>query len=179
MSKKFLPEALCVRTFAHAGAVLAVSDPLVQYPRLANECSTPPTDRLVVWSARGELRTSETRAEEVWLHLEAQAHVPLTCQRCLTPAEVPLQVTRAFRFVADEATAEAEDDGAEEDLLAISAAFDLRALVEDELLMELPLVPRHSVCPVAVPTQAGEGELVTEKPNPFAVLAGLQARKLN
>ena len=31
----------------------------------------------------------------------------MTCQRCLTTVELPLQVDRWFRFVADEATAEA------------------------------------------------------------------------
>jgi len=54
---------------------------------------------------------------------------------------VNLLVDRDFRFVPDEATAMAEDDEAEEDLLVLSGEFDLLALVEDELLMDLPLVP--------------------------------------
>jgi uncharacterized metal-binding protein YceD (DUF177 family) len=71
----------------------------------------------------------------------------MECQRCLTPVDVPLAVERSFRFVADEATAEALDDESEEDLLALSREFDLRELIEDELLMALPVVPRHDECP--------------------------------
>ncbi len=45
---------------------------------------------------------------------------------------------RSFRFVADEATAEALDEECDEDLLALSREFDLRELIEDELLMACP-----------------------------------------
>jgi uncharacterized protein len=62
----------------------------------------------------------------------------MECQRCLTPVDVPLDVERSFRFVADEATAEALDDECDEDLLALSREFDLRELIEDELLMACP-----------------------------------------
>ena len=37
--------------------------------------------------------------------------------------DVPVKVSRSFRFVADEATAAAEDDQAEEDLLALIARY--------------------------------------------------------
>ncbi len=86
-------------------------------------------------------------AAEIWLHLRADAVLPLTCQRCLGPVEVALAVDRSFRFVADEELAAAEDELAEEDVLALSRSFDLVELVEDELLMEMPLAPRHEVCP--------------------------------
>ena len=42
--------------------------------------------------------------------LAVRATFPMTCQRCLAPVDVPLEVDREFRFVADEATAEALDD---------------------------------------------------------------------
>lgn len=168
-----------MRTLAQAGASLAASDPLQKYERLADECVAGSHDRVVQWDAQGELVSSEGEAEAVWLHLTAAARVSLICQRCLTPVDVDLHVQRAFRFVSDEATAEAEDDEAEEDVLVISTTFDLYGLVEDELLMELPLVPRHAECPVTMPTQAGADEVPVENPNPFAVLATLQTRKLN
>ncbi|HQS64567.1 MAG TPA: YceD family protein, partial [Acidovorax defluvii] len=99
------------------------------------------------------------------------------CQRCLTPVDVPLAVERSFRFVADEATAEALDDESEEDLLALSREFDLRELIEDELLMALPVVPRHDECPSAVPLASSDDDFEAasaEKPNPFAALASLR-----
>ncbi len=90
-----------------------------------------------------------------------------------------LSVDRAFRFVADEATAMAEDDEAEEDLLVLGPAFDALALIEDELLMALPLVPRHPACPQPLSGPEGLAEPPPElaRPNPFAVLSGLKLDK--
>jgi uncharacterized protein len=56
-------------------------------------------------------------------------------------------------------------------------------VLEDELLMALPLVPMHEECPVAPRLQAGDlrdsdatGE-PGENPNPFAALAQLKTKK--
>jgi uncharacterized protein len=94
--------------------------------------------------------------------------------------DVPLSVDREFRFVADEATAEALDEGSEEDLLALSREFNLRELIEDELLMDLPVVPRHDECPTQVKLASSDEdfeEANAGKPNPFAALAGLRQGK--
>ena len=104
----------------------------------------------------------------------------MVCQRCLLPVDVPLLVERSFRFVADEATAEALDDEVEEDLLALSRDFDLHALIEDELLMALPVVPRHEECPTPVTLASSDEDFAqasAEKPNPFAALASLRVEK--
>jgi uncharacterized protein len=134
----------------------------------------------VAWQADGELRGAEqAAASSVWLHLQAQATVPLTCQRCLGPVQTPLMVDRWFRFVATEALAEAQDDDAEEDLLALEPRPDLMAVLEDELLMALPLVPMHEVCPQTLPSSAGtlpeasDSEL-TRRENPFQALSKLK-----
>jgi uncharacterized protein len=102
--------------------------------------------------------------------------LPLICQRCLGPVDVPLVIERAFRFVETEAQAEQEDDASPEDLLVLSRDFDLAALMEDEVLMELPVVPRHEVCPVPVKLAVADANFdeSAPKPNPFAVLAGLK-----
>ena len=86
---------------------------------------------------------------------------------------------RWFRFVANEAAAEAEDDDCEEDLLALEPRPNLHELLEDELLMELPLVPMHEVCPVLVVMQAadpgvGHADDEPQRRPPFAELARLK-----
>ncbi|MBD9531874.1 MULTISPECIES: YceD family protein [Comamonas] len=177
MSKDFSPDHLDVKAFAQAGATLTGSDPLSRYTRLAQDAEGPVDGLQVDWRAEGELRAESGGASHLWLHLTVEAGLPLTCQRCLQLDRMPLQVDRSFRFVADEATAEALDDEAEEDLLALSRDFDLRALIEDELLMALPLVPRHEVCPQELPMQSSDADFEQaseEKPNPFAVLQGLR-----
>lgn len=174
------PDRLDARAFAQAGARLEADEPLSAFERLHAEAAlddgAPGT---VQWQANGEMRPSATGgAPAVWLHLEAHTQVPLTCQRCLGVVETPLSVDRWFRFVADEATAEAEDDDSEEDLLALEPRPSLHDVLEDELLMELPLVPMHDVCPVSVPLQAADPQVAADEheahENPFAALARLK-----
>jgi uncharacterized protein len=96
---------------------------------------------------------------------------------------MPLEVKQWYRFVASEEIAMQQDDESEEDLLVMEPQFDLLAVLEDELLMALPLVPMHEQCPVPPVMQsarsgADEAALaLAEKPNPFAVLAQLKSKK--
>jgi uncharacterized protein len=177
MAKDFDPLRLDVRRFAEEGAELAADDALPRYQRLLAETGGAGTDRHVRWSARGEMHNRHHLQPEIRMHLQAGASLPLTCQRCLGPVDVTLAVDRAFRFVADEATAAAQDDESEEDLLALSRSFNLLELVEDELLMEMPVAPRHEVCPQPVTMSAvdpGFEAASAEKENPFAVLERLK-----
>lgn len=148
--------------------------PLAGFPRVTDGTHQ---DGEVRWSARGESRESADRAPETWLHLSAQARVWRDCQRCLEPVALDLHIDRALRFVADEATAEALDADSEDDVLALPRSLDLHDLVEDELLLALPVVPMHGACPHELPVTAGL-ELTEEEPapakNPFAVLGGLK-----
>ncbi|WP_027995233.1 YceD family protein [Simplicispira psychrophila] len=180
MTKDYSPDRLDVKAFVQAGAHLKGHDSLLKYERLVQEAHGIHPDLHVDWQVQGELRAAEGPAPEAWMHLTVQATQPLLCQRCLTPVDVPLEVDRWFRFVADEATAEALDDDAEEDLLAISREFDLHALIEDELLMALPVVARHEECPVVVPMVSSSEDFdaaEAEKPNPFAALTGFKGDK--
>jgi uncharacterized protein len=85
---------------------------------------------------------------------------------------VDISVNRWFRFVADEATALAEDDECEEDLLVTSAELNTIELLEDELLLAMPLIVSHGSC--QPPASAA---LVDDLPHPFAALAGLKLPK--
>ena len=177
MSKEYSLDHLDTAAFAKANAVMEGQDPLSAFERLAQEAQAPVDGMSVSWYAEGEHVPEAGGPGHLWVHLEADAQVPMICQRCLGVAHIDLQVERSFRFVKDEATAEAMDDEAEEDLLAHSKEFNLRALIEDELLMELPLVPMHDECPVQIPMAASSEDFEqasTEKTNPFAVLAGLR-----
>ncbi|MEJ5991014.1 YceD family protein [Ramlibacter sp. PS3R-8] len=180
MAKDYDPHRLDVRRFAEEGAELTGEDGLRRYHRLSAETQGGAPDRPVTWQARGELLNPRHVHPQVWLHLDVAANLPLVCQRCLAPVEMPLAVRRSFRFVPDEATAAAEDDAAEEDLLALSHSFDLLELVEDELLMEVPVAPMHEVCPQPVKMSAVDDDFDTaggQRENPFAVLGRIKAGK--
>ncbi len=138
---------LDVRAFARTQGEVAGTAALSAFPRVAAECVDTGAPAPVTWSARGQTRSGEGSLSAPWLHLQAHAALPLVCQRCLESVATPVQVDQWFRFVPDEATAEQQDDAAVEDLLVESPDFDLHALVEDELLLAMPLIARHAVCP--------------------------------
>ncbi|MDB5947141.1 MAG: hypothetical protein JWQ33_2167 [Ramlibacter sp.] len=180
MKKVFDARRLDVKAFAGEAASLAGEDQLGTHPRLMAETEGRGVDMPLTWSATGELRNPQHLHPEIWLRLRASTVLPLTCQRCLGPVEVRVEVDRPFRFVEDETTAMAQDDSSEEDLLALSRSFDLVELIEDELLMDLPVAPRHKVCPepvkLAVADEGFESE-PAETENPFALLQQLKPGK--
>ena len=111
----------------------------------------------------------------------AETALRLTCQRCLQAVRYAIDVERSFRFVADEATAATLDAESEEDLLVQTRSLDLPSLIEDELLLALPLVPRHEGrCPQplnAPPDPVAAAIAAAPPAKPFAALAGLKIRK--
>jgi len=153
---------------------------LSKYARLLEETKGEGADRTIDWSARGELRTDEAGAEQVWLHLTVDASLPLTCQRCLGPLDRAVCVNQSFRFVGSEEAAAAQDEDADEDVLVLSRDFSLADLIEDEVLMALPVIPRHETCPAGLKLSVADPDFETaspEKANPFAVLAKLHSGK--
>ncbi len=169
-----------MQAFAQEGSPLAETTSLQNMERLVTEMHGLQPDLTVNWKAVAELRPGSGEQQDIWLHLQAATLVPLTCQRCMGAVDTPVAVNQWYRFVATEEIAMAQDDESEEDLLVMEPQFDLLAVLEDELLMALPLVPMHEQCPVAPVLSAGTIELPeegSEKPNPFAVLAKLKKPK--
>jgi len=178
MSYSNSPQHLDVKAFSTSQSALSGEVDLQGMPRLRADCAEDVAGK-AEWSVQGELRQARDGQAASWIHLQAKTKVPLTCQRCLKTVEQALEVDRSFRFVKDEVTADAQDDESEEDLLVLSKDFDLLALVEDELLMALPLVPMHTSCQSEhAPTSPDDsGANADAKPNPFAVLATMRLGK--
>jgi uncharacterized protein len=176
MSSSHHASRLNVPAFAAEGEPLVGTTLLQNMERLAQESSGLEPNLTINWQARAELRPGAGADKDVWLHLTASASIPLTCQRCMTPVDSPIEVDQWYRFVATEEIAMAEDDESEEDLLVLEPQFDLLAVLEDELIMALPVVPMHEACPATPQMQSGELDAAesTEKPNPFAALAQLK-----
>lgn len=171
------PLALDVAAFCRQGGVLQGDWPLAGLDRLAASFAAA-TDGVARWRAGGELRPVTGGAPEPWLTLEGEADVPLQCQRCLQPLTETLGFERRFRFVAtEELAAELDEDSDDEDVLALPARLDLRALLEDELILALPIVPRHDECPAPLPLPADPADAEPDAPHPFAALAALKSGK--
>lgn len=170
---------LNIDAFAKAGGSISASESLVSFDRLLDEAQGAGAQNPVHFTARGLTRPQGAGDKQVWLALTAEVALPQTCQRCLGPVDVPVAFEREFRFVASEEVAAVEDEASEEDVLVLSRDFNLLELVEDELLMALPAVPKHEVCPSTVKLQVADSDFVEEaqeKPNPFAVLEQLKKR---
>ena len=168
------PRSLDVTAFCRQDGQLQGDWPLSAMPRLAAGVQALKPGAQASWSAQGSLRPVTGGPAEVWLHMQGRAEVSLECQRCLQPMTELLEVDRRFRFVRHEAEAAKLDEESEDDVLALPQRLDLHELLEDELILALPIVPRHGVCPQALPLAAEpEAEVA---PNPFAALAALRGR---
>lgn len=197
-ARTFVPRKLDVGAFIESGEPLSGELPVAELSRLVAGLA-PGVDaaRLpaIRWQAQGRQVAQRMSAPQLWLDLQASAELPLECQRCLHPVTEVVTVERSIRFAKDEETAAQLDADSEDDVLALARSFDLFELIEDELIMAQPLVPRHEVCPTDVealmhddaetPVPGGAPSTVDSedesvpttasgRPNPFAVLAALK-----
>lgn len=108
---------------------------------------------------------------KLMLHLEVGGIILLACQRCLKAIPFDLDVDNLLEIIpegADMSQDELEDDT--RDFLPLAGELNVAELVEDEILLALPVAPRHEKC--GLPGAADAGERI----NPFAVLAGLKGK---
>lgn len=171
------PKRLDVRSFTRdAGSLqgeLPLSGLLRLMPSLLCQAGDPPPAP-VSWVVEGRQRPVRGGEPELWLHVKASATVRLECQRCLQPMAQALHADRQLRFVDGEDEAARLDEDSDDDVLALPASLDLLALIEDELILALPLVPRHEVCPQPLPMSAADEGAEEETPHAFAALAHLR-----
>ncbi|MCU0758654.1 MAG: YceD family protein [Steroidobacteraceae bacterium] len=124
-----------VDRLADAGETRDFDAELAVFPRLADQLARPGA------RARGSLSVARERRLPV-VDVEVHAQLPLTCQRCLGVVEVPVDSSARVAIVPDLAAADALGSDLEP-YLAVDGKLALRDLVEEQLLLSLPLVPRH------------------------------------
>jgi uncharacterized protein len=86
------------------------------------------------------------------LHCKVQTEAEMQCQRCLKPVGVTVDSDRLLYLAASEAEAERlETVLADEDIdvMVTGQTLDLAGVVEDEVLLSLPIVPMHADCSMA------------------------------
>lgn len=112
-------------------------------------------------------------------YLDVRAQVPLTllCQRSLEPFVLPLAIDTRLGLIREESEESGLPPGSEPLLVAEHGQLKLADVIEDELLLALPLVPVNpdSELPDEV-TGPGPEEISAERrtDNPFAVLRELK-----
>lgn len=173
-SAKTLPKRLDLNKWQDTGFFWQGNLPLSSFSRLANLCDDgDATDVVCQLSC-----TLKKSGQILWLSFSAHANLPMQCQRCLEPVDVILDKSHRLALLTDntQLSAVPEQDHV---LLADLPDYDekeqmlpLAMLLEDELLLDLPLSPKHEDCRVRL-QQVGELPKV-KMDNPFAVLATLK-----
>ena len=161
MSQQLVVDGLA---FAQQGKAMTGKVPLQRLARLLDQLE----------SSEGAVEfalTGRTGAKgEPLLELVVRGVVPLRCQRCLGRIDQALDLRQVFelRDEADDdllAQEDLEDDS--RDFIAASRSLDVVSLIEDEVLLGLPLVARHEQC--SLPESARNPEAAS----PFGVLRSL------
>ena len=170
-----LPATIDPIQLAERGARLTGTLPLKSMPRLTQTCRDDAGDVFV------DLRFERGEGERVYL-MRGTLHASLrvTCQRCLEAMDLSIDASPWLLLMRPEAGRDRLDD--ETDILVVDKPLSLNALVEDELLLALPMVPTHdmSECPASayVGKEMGGRDGVEErKTNPFAALGKLKKTK--
>jgi uncharacterized protein len=109
-----------------------------------------------------------------------QANVKVLCQRCMAP--MPLAIDSSFRLLV----AEEEGEPMPDTLEVVSMAdgnLDVCGLIEDELILGLPLAPVHddNACSTELNTfrSRTQDREQDHRSNPFSVLASLKQGSTN
>lgn len=165
------PQRVNVEVLAADEARLVQRYALAGFARLA--------DLLASGSGEATARFAFSRLTEglAGCELEVSAVARLKCQRCLEAFEQPLHSSTRLAFVASEDDAGNVPEGYEA-IPADEGRVDLGDLVEDELLLSLPVVALHGEGTQCAGTarQAGQNDRVeppSETHRPFAQLQDL------
>lgn len=144
--------------FARERGALSGQLALAALPRLAaSGCS----GGLVEYRIEG----AENAAGRPCLRIAARGSLEFECQRCMRPLAMPVEVAAELELAESREAAEAAED--EVDRVVASRSMDVAALVEDELLLALPMVPMHEQCGFPAKDDGA-------KASPFAALEKLR-----
>ena len=187
MSANTFPAQIEPFKWAEQGYSWAGTLPLFRFLRISRDAFGSIDHQLITIDCK---LSKDAYQRIVWLDGHVETKVPMECQRCLDTVEISLSSDFHLALVDDESLIERLDEDADFIVLGESEAttkgdyltntsptVDLLALIEDELLLLMPLSPKHDVCEHK--HQPANDDIVEEKrDNPFDVLAGLKG-KLN
>jgi len=101
-----------------------------------------------------------------WIRVSASGELTLECQRCLGALDFRLALESELLLARDEREiANAEDDI---DRVLAGTQMEVSKLVEDEVLLALPMSPAHDQC------GGGQDREANQRASPFAALAKLK-----
>jgi uncharacterized protein len=154
------PFAFARATGLHSGQAALAAMPRLQ-DRLDSDAGT------VAYVVRGKV----DQRQRPLLELEITGNPSLRCDRCLAPLDFALQLhSRVLLMQPGTALPEDDADPESPEWLEAGPELDLLELIEDEILLSLPLSVRHDQgnC-----SDGGEMGRTSGRENPFSKLATL------
>ncbi len=176
-----LPDSFDPWRTANSGLGFSGTLALRQLPRLAAvviACDDPPGVSYRLSFGRDETGRAMVTGQ-------VNACLRLRCQRCLEPVEIAVDASLQWGLVRTEQDAAQLPDELDP-IVVTDDRIDPIALIEDELLLVLPVVPRHDEGCCRPPgleapslllgkDSAGSNTAVgSDTPHPFAILSGLK-----
>ena len=114
-------------------------------PRMAEMLAVDAGPAPVTWRIAGGAAADGRAAVTVAL----DGVLPLTCQRCLGPLAWPVAQQTELLLAHDDVEMARLDADSDNEVIVAAGPLDPAVLVEDELLLTVPYVPRHEGnCPV-------------------------------
>lgn len=141
--------------------------PLAGFPRLRSSLADSDGE------CRFELEFGRDTLDLPFVEVRADARLPLQCQRSLERFLQPVRVCQRLGLITREEQESALPEGVEPLLLAEGAEINPVDLVEDELILALPVVP---IDPDSTLPEPAWGDAEEDKPNPFAALSALKEK---
>ncbi len=169
---QLLPQHVDAVKLCQQGGQLVGQIPLARLERLGQQLLSTEGVAEVAWHF-----SLDEQARKV-IHGQVHAVLAMTCQRCLQRVDIPVCSESALALVWSDEQA-GQLPRTLDPVLLSAEMLDLPEIVEEELLLSLPIVATHTEgsCVVAMP--AAENVLVDvvpdSKPNPFQVLANLKS----
>jgi len=167
-----LPETVDVWRMVQARRSFQGSVALASMPRLKGSlCSTDGAVTYDIEFGRDELGVANVR-------VKADAGLPLICQRSLDPFVMPVKVDATLGLIVSESEEAGLPPGYEPLLVENDGRLHIADVIEDELILALPVVPlKPGVEPVERSWAVEEEAEETPKENPFAVLQNMKVQK--
>lgn len=162
--------------FAAAEGRIAGKLPLAGLPRLAEFAALARRDGALDCVLTGCREQDETDGVvRLMLRLQVSGRLYLHCQRCLSEVAFDCAIDSRLWLVPPEAEWPDEELETEEyDAIPASRELSVLSLIEDEVLLALPVVPRHAECAMPGGSFEPERDAASGGSMPFAALASLK-----
>jgi len=145
--------------------------PLSQFPRLTE----------LLLSSEGSVMASfgiNQRDKQTVIRGSLNFDAVMQCQRCMDNYSFPVAADFELVCVVSEEAANALPDALDPVVLDDEGQLHLVDLLEDDALLQLPDIPKHTDDAVCRPDEHSFGDIpesaTTKKPNPFGVLKDLK-----